>query len=292
MPEETSYRVLVPVSLPSASRGLIHVASALALPGRDLDVCALHIESSPARTMPPRKRQESADLRDEVLGAATQAGSRLGLPIRTASFPSKDVAASIMDFAAEDDADLVVVGWTKPILGRSIPSRTISTLLDRSETDVGVFFQRKSPPWRRVLLPFAGGPHDRLAVDLVGRIVETGAKATVLHIVNPQRAADEQPRLRTTESTGFGDERVVLKVVESWDPLGETVRESRQGYDLIVMGVAPTFTLGRSQFGKEHERIARESDASLLIVRSHRIVAGDTTEVTASETDTTVQPAG
>lgn len=274
MNENPQYTVLVPVALPSAGPGLVRAAAALTPPGRDPDICALHIEAVVTASTPARVRAEVAELRSEALGGAKREAAVLGLPIRTRATPSTDPAATIMDVAREEAADLIIIGWTKPVLGRSILSPTVNRLLEESPTDVAVLLDRHEPPWRHVLLPFEGGPHDELALEFVRRIANSGAAVTILSTSDPEHPVRETPRALAELVGPYGDERVTLKSVETWDPLGETVRESRRDYDLIVIGVTPTFGSGRSPFGREHERIARESDASLLIVRSHDVVAG------------------
>lgn len=269
MEKEKQYTVLVPVSLPSASPGLVRLASALAKPGRDPRICALHLEPWEKGAIPATVARERAEMREEALAGAFTAGASQGLDVRTRSFQSSDVASDILEVAREEAAELIVMGWTKPVFGRSVTSETVNTILARAPTDVAIFFSRQGPPWRRVLLPFTGGPHDRLALDFVRIIVESGASATVLHVVDPDRSEQEAPRLRTTEVGGFRDERVTLKVIASWDPVGEIVRESTNGYDLIVSGIATGSGNGATPIGKHHERMARESDASLLLVRKH-----------------------
>jgi nucleotide-binding universal stress UspA family protein len=269
MEKEKQYTVLVPVSLPSAGPGLVRLASALANPGRDPRICALHLEQGEKGAVPSRVARERAELREEALAGAFAAGASLGLDVRTRSFQSWDVANDILDVAREESAELIVMGWSKPILGRSVTSETVNAILSRATTDVAIFFSRQGPPWRRILLPFTGGPHDRLALDFVRVIVDSGASATVLHVVDPDRSEQEVPRLRTADVGGFRDERVALKVVSSWDPVGEIVRESTNGYDLIVSGIATGWGNGTTPIGKHHERVARESDASLLLVRKH-----------------------
>jgi nucleotide-binding universal stress UspA family protein len=269
MEKEKQYTVLVPVSLPSAGPGLVRVASALANPGREPRICALHLEQGEKGAVPASVVRERAELREEALAGAFAAGASLGLDVRTRSFPSWDYSADILEVAQEEAAELIVIGWTKPILGRSVTSETVNTILARATNDVAIFFSRQGPPWRRILLPFTGGPHDRLALDFVRIIVESGASATVLHVVDPDNPVRDAPRLRTAEVGGFRDERVTLKVVPSWDPVGEIVRESTNGYDLIVSGIATGWGNGAPPVGKHHERMARESDASLLLVRKY-----------------------
>lgn len=269
MQDDGLYNILVPVALPSAGPGLVRAAAALAPPNRDPEVCALHIEPVPAKDAPIRVLEEIEEIRTEALESASREALVLGLPMRTRSFPSADPVAAIAETARDESAELMVMGWPRPASGGRDPGLTVDRLLENADCDVAVLLDRREPPWRHVLLPFVGGAHDLLAVDLVRRIAESGAAVTILHIVEPGRNGADPPRLRTRETGSFRDEHVTLRVIESRDAVRETVREARNGYDLIVVGVTPTFAGGLYPWGLRHQRLTRESEASLLVVRSH-----------------------
>jgi hypothetical protein len=274
----------VPVALPSAGPGLIRAAAALVPPGRDPAVSALHIERLQSEDTPAAVREEIAEIRDEALGSAQREAIILGLPLSTSSYASTDPVGAIRRAAAARSSDLILLGWPRPTAAHGEPSPTVERLLDGCTCDVAVLLDRRKP-WRNVLLPFVGGPHDLLAVELARRIAESGATVTILHLTDPQRPTSETPRLRTPETGSFRDERVRLRVVESADPVGETVREAEAGYDLIVVGVSPTFGAGLYPWNLRHERIAKDSQASLLVVWSHGAAAGQPVEQRVAKTE-------
>jgi nucleotide-binding universal stress UspA family protein len=290
MQDDRQYNMLVPVALPSAGPGLIRAAAALAPPGRDPAVCAVHVEPIPAADTPARVREEIVEIRNEALGSARREAIVLGLPLSTSSIRSGDAVGSIIRAAEDRESDLIVLGWPRPVNGKGEPSPTMGRLLEQCTRDVAVLLNRREPPWRKVLLPFVGGVHDLLAVELVRRIAESGAAVTILHVVDPGRPSSEPPRLRTRETGSFRDERVTLRVVESRDPVAETVREAGNGYDLIVVGVSPTFGDGRYPWSVRHERIARDSEASLLVVRSHRAATKEASSAPKLEEPEAVVP--
>lgn len=282
MEEVRQYNVLVPVALPSAGPGLVRAAAALVPPGRDPALCVLHVERVTGPDTSEREREEIAELSEEALAGAVQEAAMLGLPMRTCTVASDDRAGAIADMAESESANLIVMGWTRALPGGRIPSSTVDRLMERCTRDVAVLLDRRQPPWRSVLLPFAGGPDDLLAVSLVRRIARSGAEVTILHVVDPDRPAGESPRLRTRETGSFRDERVTLEVVQSNDTVGQTARVARRGFDLIVVGAAPAFQVGDSLWGEQHERIARECDSSVLVVRSHLAVGRQAEEALSS----------
>jgi nucleotide-binding universal stress UspA family protein len=237
-------------------------------------VSALHVEPIRSPDTPDTRVEEIIETRNEAIGNAQREAIVLGLPLDTRSIESGDIVSAIAETAESEAADLLVLGWPRPVPGKRDPSPTVAQLLERCGCDVAVLLDRRDPPWRNVLLPFVGGAHDLLAVDMVRRISASGASITILHIVDPDRPAGEAPKLRTRERGSFRDERVTLKVVESREPVRETLLEATNGYDLIVIGVSPTFHAGDYPWSVRNERLARESGASLLVVHSHRVSAG------------------
>lgn len=81
-----------------------------------------------------------------------------------------------------------------------------------------------------------------------------------------------------------------LKVIEARSPLDAAVAEARRGYDLVVVGVAEEWGLEPRMFAGEHERLAAEAPASLLIVRKYRR-PGDQTELVAAAVSRADTPA-
>jgi nucleotide-binding universal stress UspA family protein len=142
-------------------------------------------------------------------------------------------------------------------------------VMRRTRADVAVLLARRPAPWRRVLVPFTGGAHDRAALRLAGRLgQQPGTAVTILHVVRPARDPGE-PRLGLSDEVAeaFGPS-THLKVVEREDPVEAAVEEARGGYDLVVIGASETWGLEPTLFSPRHERLAQACPASLLIVRA------------------------
>ncbi len=261
------FTVLIPVSLAASGAELLRVAKALAPPS-ELRVYALHLLRADrvfASAYLDAAAEEQEALQPFLEDTDTESGR-----VRPLAFISRDVGADIAAVALEKGADLVLMGWHKPIVSRSILSGTVYDVMQRARADVAVYVARHLAPWQRILVPFFGGPHDRGALALAHRIgLQTGAHVTLLHIVPPHRAA-EAPRLGlSAEAEHFAQDGLDLKVVEHEDPQEAVVAEARAGYDLVVIGASEVWGLEPVLFASRHERLAHDTPSSILIFRKY-----------------------
>jgi Kef-type K+ transport system membrane component KefB len=264
-PADTAWRVLIPVSLPRAGPGLLRVARALAPADRGLHVYALHLERGEEQGL-TEARPDPARRGDEALEPLLAQAKLSGVDVRQLAFVSRDVAADIADVARAKAANIVLLGWHKPVVSRTILGGTVNDVLREAPADVAVYVERGFDEWKRILVPHRGGPHDDLAVELAERIAASAnAELTVLHVAPAD--APEPSALGAEQRIAGG--RVSHRIARHDVPLQAVLSEARSAYDLIVIGVARAWGLHPSPFGTRHEQLARKARASLLIVRKH-----------------------
>lgn len=259
--------VLVPVALPSSGPGLLRVASALR-PSDGAPIYALHLRR--AYDQPLIDVPDEEDLREtEALQPLLDAAQELAVPVHPLMSYSRDIGRDIRDTAEVKGAGLVVMGWHKPVLNRNVLGGAVREVMRESAADVCVYMERRFRPWRRVLVPYHRGVHDRRAVELAGRLARrTEAEIVLLHFVDPDES--EQPgELRNTIEEQSFDGDICLRLVETRTPpaaLERIVQE--EDYDLVLIGASEAWGLEPTIFGRRHERLAFASTASLLIVRA------------------------
>ena len=260
------YTVLLPISLPGSGPGLLDAAMAILPEGRRPRIYALHLERTSEQSL---TRLDAGRLpgRDDVLQPVLTHAATRGIEVRPLAFTSRDVARDILDVARAKRADLVLMGWHKPILGRSILSGTVSEVLGAATSDVAVLVDRVPVPWRHILVPYRDPRSDEGALELACRIAAgPGAQVTILHVVAANAEAGEG--LSTRWNARPVPEGVRLKVVSDVPPLEAAVREAGEGYDLVVVGASRAWGTMPTPFGQRHEELARASNASLLVVRA------------------------
>ncbi|RKH31664.1 cation:proton antiporter domain-containing protein [Corallococcus sicarius] len=270
----SAYTVLLCVSHGQAGPGMAVLSRALSGERNDANLYALHL-LSPER--PLRVRAEAPLDATGGTGAEGGAGSaltplvgraeKLGLSVRTLSFVSSEPARDICRTAQAKRADLVLLGWHKPLFSQTVLGGTVHEVMQEASSTVAVLVDRGLSQVRRVLVPFVGSRHDRAALGLARRLFkQSGAEVTVLHVTSPQGAGTVRAQVEELFPQDEGA-AVKLKVVRHASPEEAALEEARAGYDLVVVGVGAEWGLEDKLFGVQRERIVRDAPGSLLLVR-------------------------
>jgi Kef-type K+ transport system membrane component KefB/nucleotide-binding universal stress UspA family protein len=233
------------------------------------------------RLIPPPERS-SAFVTDDnpssepnALIPLLERSEELGLSVKPISFVSTTPDRDICEIAAAKKADLVLLGWHKPLLSQSLLGGTVYQVMANSTSDVAVLIDRGLAQIKRVLLPYNGSAHDFTALRLARRLhMQNGAEVTVLHVVPPGRSA-AHPKLGAESAVQSIFEQkdesgnVRMKVVEHEHPPQAALEEASQGYDLVVVSVGSEWGLEQKRFGLFPEQIMQECPTSMLVVRQY-----------------------
>jgi nucleotide-binding universal stress UspA family protein len=266
------YTVLIPVAAPRSGAPLLQLADLISGPGSlDRRIYALHLRRPTDRSeFRSGWREAQRPMEDQTLRMLLDRAEGNNIPVELISFLSRNIPRDIARTAREREADLVLIGYHNPVFGRSMLGGTVHRVLSQTPTDVAVFIDRGFSGVQRVLVPFLGGRHDRLAMTLAGKLAANAkAQVTVLHVTAPQ--PDQTPlNAKQAVDQVFNDPSqplpVHLRVIVSGDPVGTVIKES-EGFDLVVIGVAEEWGLESQLFSLRRERIAAGTPTSLLIVR-------------------------
>jgi Kef-type K+ transport system membrane component KefB len=273
--ERHGFTVLVPISLPDSGPALARLAATIigsAKPGSTAEpgrVLALHLRR-PADHEAYRSGLDDEDAPLASLTPLMAEAAKLKLTVEPISFVSRDVPADVAAVAQARYADLVLMGFHKPVFSKTILGGTVHRVLSQCEADVAILVDRGLEHTRRILVPFVGSSHDRLAIELAGRMARSmSAQVTVLHIIEPTESRTKLGVQDVVDQT-FEDftqpAPVTVRTVESFDPV-EVVLHEAPNADLLVIGMAEEWGLESRLIGLKPERIARESPGSLLMVR-------------------------
>jgi Kef-type K+ transport system membrane component KefB/nucleotide-binding universal stress UspA family protein len=273
--------ILIPVSYPSSGPGLLKMASSI-IPNHDLKVYVLHLLKPNEISISNLGEENTKKDYIEAFKPLMKYAAENSITISPISFPTRNAAVDITNIASIKGADLILMGWHKPILSESILSGTVSEVMRNAKSDVCVYLERQFNPYKNILVPFREGVHDKGALALAHQIaVNIDAEVTVLHIIKPKNINAEKPGgtqinesakedlIRAGGIEDFPEERMKLRVVESNSPLDTTLKIANRNFDLVVVGLSETWGLDPSLFSKRHERLARECPASLLILRKY-----------------------
>ncbi len=255
------FTVLVPVGRPDAGPGLLSLAETLVPEGVEADIRPMHVATG-------EHFANADDSAADALGQLLTAGvgtHALGEPIVHAA---PDIAGAIVATAHDIDAQLIVLGWQRPTLSRTLIGGTVARVMQKTDAEIVVHYDRHPRPWRRLLVPYLYGEHDRAAVAAAQRLAEREAESvTILHVVEPDEEPARPGRFRDSVNGTWCE----VRVVPAADPLEAAVAQARSGdYDAIVVGTSRAWGLAPAFLGIRHEQLAKETDASMLIVRAAR----------------------
>lgn len=267
--EAHGFSVLISIADPRSGGPLLKIAEMLVAPaGEDGRIVALHLKRPVDRA---EFRSGLTELPADPLQPLLATAQANRVNVEPISFFSRDVPHDIARIARTNAVDLVLIGFHRPVFGRTILGGTVHRILNETPTDVAVFVDRGLIAAKRVLVPYLGGMHDRFALELAGRLARVaGAEITALHIVAPQRPSGTSLNTAAVVDRVFNDPSqpapVNVKVVESLNPVDAVLDIARQ-FDLVVIGVSEEWGLASHLFGWRSERIAEACPTSMLIVR-------------------------
>lgn len=286
-------KILIPVSLPKSGGPLVQIADTLiGAKKEDSRLYALHLKPPADHEAYRTGLDEATQTHDESLAPLLAQARGRAIPVEQISFVSLDVAGDIAEVARRNNVDLVLLGYHKPVIGKTILGGTVHRVLQQTDADVAVFVDRGFRTARRILVPYLGSEHDRLAMQLAARMARNiDAQVTVLHVVPPMRAGSgAEMGAKAAVERVFTEPGaklpVTFRVVEDESPVGVVLHQA-QNHDLVIIGVAEEWGLESHLFGWRAQRIARDCPCSLLVVRK----AGKTHAIPAMRTEAAVPTA-
>src|SRR6185312_7539697 len=147
---------------------------------------ALHLLGPADRASFMLEQQKEAGDReqDAVLQPILERARELDVNVRPLSFVSDAPSDDICEAAEVKQADLVLLGWHKPLVGGAMLTGVVHEVMVGAKCDVGVVFDRGLDRVEKILVPFLGTEHDVAALRFANRIARnTGARVTVLHVI-------------------------------------------------------------------------------------------------------------
>jgi Kef-type K+ transport system membrane component KefB/nucleotide-binding universal stress UspA family protein len=274
---DTEFVAMLPVSLPASGPGLLRVAQALTPPGRSARFYGVHLRNNP-QTLALDFDADELPAQEQALQPMLRIAERNKLEVRAVAFVSHEPSRDIVDMAKIKGANLIVMGWHKPVVTQRILGGIVSEVLAEATSDVAVHVERHFEPWKRILVPYRGGIHDTGALEAAGFIAanDAGVEVVVFHLGEALHDGEDAPALVLPLPLRAPSVIDRVKVIrgDDPDPIRDVVNEARSGnYELVVLGVAKQWGLSpdfADFVGSRHERIVSETNCSLLVIRKQK----------------------
>ncbi|MDS0223852.1 universal stress protein [Haloarcula sp. S1AR25-5A] len=276
MAKETPSRtLLVPVANPETVERLLDTAIDIAH-GESMRIVLLHVVE-----VPPQVPLSSGDsLIDDdgeevrLLNEAVEQAKDADVTVESRMRYARDIATGIVGAVDVHDADALFVGWRGRPRRRDI---ILGSFLDRilGEAPCDVFVKRIRTPSREIdsiLVPVAGGPHCKLAVELAGTIAaQHDAPVHLLHVTHPD--ADDLTQEDTSallqnygSSLSDMDVRAESTTLRR-DHVAGAITDETADHDLTILGATRDPFLKRKLVGSVAEGVGRAAASSVILTR-------------------------
>ncbi|HSH00921.1 MAG TPA: amino acid permease [Anaerolineae bacterium] len=184
-----------------------------------------------------------------------------------------DVFGSLMSETSKNQADLLLMGWRGGLNVSQIYNSPMQRIITQTPADVAVLKNRGLGIVDSILIPWGGGPHAQLGLELVLRIARlTGATIHLLRIVKPNvNQQKAQEILAESVAPLVGDYPAVNYQVVAGENIIDTLIKVLDvgNYDLVVIGASHEWRIRNVLFGSIPDVVADYAQCSVLMVRQY-----------------------
>ncbi len=190
-----------------------------------------------------------------------------------------DVFGALISETRERDADMLLMGWQGGFNVGRIYKTPVQRIIKGLKADLGVLKSRGLNEIKSVLIPWGGGLHAQLGLELGARVARaSSAKLKILRLVKPGVSVEEEKvSLKEAiqiiiEDTG----NVEIEVRKATDvSSGITDEFNDHDHDLVIIGASHEWSIKNVLFGTIPDVVADQAPCSVLMVR--RFVPDDWT---------------
>jgi len=266
------YRILVPVHNPDHVETLMSLAAPIAR-AHDGEIIALAVVDVP-RSLPVHEGMRFVHHKTPLLKAAVEHGQKLGVSVRTATRIAHRTADGIISTARDEDVSLIFMGWKGFTSTRDrIFGEVTDLVVKHAPCDLITVKLIDQGPFKKLLMPTAGGPHASLAAEFVGHLQrEFDSDVTVVNIVPP--GADEAAYATARRWIDKTIERSHLHghveplVIES-KRIASGLVKAAADYDMLILGASKEGIFSSVLLGEITEKVARFSPQPVMIVKRY-----------------------
>jgi len=210
--------------------------------------------------------------KEETLEHATKSALS-ATTFETASAASHDIFKGLVSETENRKADMLVMGWQGGFsLGR-IYNSPVQRIIKNLKADISILKDRELDEIRSVVVPWGGGLHARLGMEIGIRIAQAvDADLRILRLVKPGTdIEDEEKELRDRIKPLLeGFDRLKISVKESEDVTGGILSELEEHKDdLLIIGASHEWGIRNVLFGTIPDIIADRAPCSVLMVRRY-----------------------
>ncbi len=270
------YSVLLPVANEASARQLARLGSLIAKVNHG-ELFALHVIRVPPQMGVSDGRaflRQGRPILEEVISI----GRNYDVPVRTMLRLGRDVSKSIVEVVREREASLLILGWPGYTQSKGQAFGTIIDLLSKNPPcDLAVIRLRKTSLPTSILVPIAGGPNARLALELaitqaeaIGEQTEERPEVVALNLIPSDGDGDVREERRQTllQELDIEGWPLELRIIQTNDIVQGILKEAAK-FDQIIIGASAERMLEQSLFGSIPQRVAEEALTTVIMVKHY-----------------------
>ena len=291
-------RVAVALANPEHEHDLLQLGRYIAT-GRDEGgrVAGIHLVDVPLQTPlrsarnrfteRPSLERAIAELVDEAEARSSSDGagtvSLNETKIESVIDVAHDVFGGLIDETQAQTSDLLLMGWQGGFNVGRIYNSPIQRIVRDLPADLGVLKNRGFESVDNILLPWGGGLHAQLGLEIAVRVARiTDATVHLLRVVREDVDVEEEKAALDETVQGLVDTDRVEHIIRQSESVtsGIDATLTASDYDFVIIGASREWTLRQVLFGSIPDVVADRADCSVLMVRRY---VPDTLSVRAVE---------
>ncbi len=278
--------VVVAMANPKHERDLLELGTLIARGVEERGkVFGLHVVRVPLQTTLDAARTQVENQKsvqrirgviDEV--SVATADDPLMPEIKTVPTVAHDPFAVMLDESRDLGGDMLLMGWEGGFNIGRIYESPVQGLIREATSDMAMLKDRGLERLDNILLPWGGGVHARLGLEIAARIARsTGAKIHLLRVVKPEVDVEVEEQKVVAAAMEIvdsvverGDVEVVYHVQRA-RRVTEGVKNQldTMDYDLVIIGASREWQMRNVLFGSIPDVIADQAPCSVLMVRRY-----------------------
>jgi amino acid transporter/nucleotide-binding universal stress UspA family protein len=184
-----------------------------------------------------------------------------------------DVFGGLVNETRTRNADLLLMGWQGGFNVGRIYNSPIQRVIQNVQADLAVLKDRGFEKMDEILLPWGGGLHAQLGLEVALRVARTtGATVNLLRVVRPDvNAEQETAALADTVADLVGSDNNVRYLVQTSESVTEGIDAAmaEADYDFVIIGASREWSLRQVLFGSIPDVVADRAGCSVLMVRRY-----------------------
>jgi amino acid transporter/nucleotide-binding universal stress UspA family protein len=234
------------------------------------EIFVTHVIPLPPQT-PLSAGKRFIEERRKFLKIADDIGEKKKVPVSFNIRAAHRVYHGLLDSVIENKGNVLILGSGEVTARSRILGSVLDPLLQEVPCDIGIMKINGDKNIKKILVPTAGGPNAKLALEWGSWIAKQNrGRLTLLSVAEDEKKKKRaEACLKDTKKAGdYDNERVVEKVVYGRNIVSAILKESEM-YDLVIIGASKVGLWRRVRFGTVSEKIARSASVPVLVVRKY-----------------------